>query len=93
MSEKMGDGWRGSQDVGGGVQAVPVEEAKGPCGREPLHRAIMVDLCDVCLCGLCLPFFPSQNPLLVHGTVPPILLERRWRAEKDAFTAFVRAKK
>ena len=72
--EKMGDGWRGSQDVGGGVQAVPVEEAEWPCGREPLHRAVVVDLCDVCLCGLCLPFFSSQNPRVVHGTVPPLLL-------------------
>ena len=27
MSEKMGDGWRGSQAVGEDAQAVPVEEA------------------------------------------------------------------
>lgn len=47
---------------------------------ELLHRAIVVDLCGVCLCGVFLPFFLSQNPRLVHGTVPPLLLALvRWR--------------
>lgn len=78
-----GTAWRWGEN--GALQiCVPWKRARTfratwPCEREQRgdglpHSRTVIDFLGVFLYGICLPFFWSQNPRVVHGTVPPLLL-------------------